>query len=97
MERARCLRAVSQIALGRLRTLSLRPYGRLREELAAGERLKVRSLSQKAQPEAEKCRDGAPKGERARKRMPAVTRTVRGARRTGQRFGCAHPKCRCGG
>jgi hypothetical protein len=28
-------------------------------------------------------RDGAPKGERARKRMPAVTRTVRGARRTG--------------
>jgi hypothetical protein len=29
------------------------------------------------------CRDGAPKGERARKRMPAVTRTIRGARRTG--------------
>ena len=29
------------------------------------------------------CRDGAPKGERARKRMPAVTRIVRGARRTG--------------
>jgi hypothetical protein len=29
------------------------------------------------------CCDGAPKGERARKRMPAVTRTIRGARRTG--------------
>src|SRR5690242_7228969 len=28
--------------------------------------------------------------------MPAVTRTVRGARRTGRGFGCAHPKCRCG-
>src|ERR1051326_3040832 len=28
--------------------------------------------------------------------MTAVTRTIRGARRTGQRFGCAHPKCRCG-
>ena len=33
---------------------------------------------------------------RARKRMTAVTRTIRGARRTGQRFGCSHPKCRCG-
>jgi len=53
-----------------------------REELAAGERT-VRSLSQKAQPEAEKCRDGAPKGERARKRMLVVTRNIRGARRTG--------------
>ena len=28
--------------------------------------------------------------------MPAVTRTIRGARRTGRGFGCAHPKCRCG-
>ena len=58
------------------------------EELAAGART-VRALSQKAQPEAEpgvklgECRDGAPKGERARKRMSAVTRNIRGARRTG--------------
>jgi len=28
--------------------------------------------------------------------MLAVTRTIRGARRTGRGFGCSHPKCRCG-
>src|SRR5579864_5976315 len=50
----------------------------------------------KTRPEAEKCRDGAPKGEGARKRMFAVTRNIRGARRTGRGLGCAHPKCRCG-
>ena len=44
-----------------------------------------------------KSRDGAPKGERARKRMVAVTRIIRGARRTGRGIGCAHPKRRCGG
>src|SRR5579864_5431175 len=50
----------------------------------------------KTRPEAEKCCDGAPKGEGARKRMFAVTRNIRGARRTGRGLGCAHPKCRCG-
>src|SRR5579871_404856 len=50
----------------------------------------------KTRPEAEKYRDGAPKGEGARKRMFAVTRNIRGARRTGRGLGCAHPKCRCG-
>ena len=38
MERARCLRAVSQIALGRLRTLLVRHYDRAARSLAAGER-----------------------------------------------------------
>jgi|GEM_PF-4542391 len=28
--------------------------------------------------------------------MFAVTRNIRGARRTGRGLGCAHPKCRCG-
>src|SRR5579864_1079668 len=28
--------------------------------------------------------------------MPAVTRLIRGARRTGRGLGCAQPKCRCG-
>ncbi len=44
-----------------------------------------------------KSRDGAPKGERApHSGWFAVTRIVRGARRTGRGFGCSHPKRRCG-
>src|ERR1700740_749932 len=105
MERARCLRAVSQIAPGRLRPLPLRHYGRCaRSSLIKGFGVAQAAPNyREAQPEAEpgvklgECRDGAPKGERARKRMSAVTRNVRGARRTGRGFGCAHPKRQCGG
>ena len=93
----RCPLAVSQTAPGRLRTLPLRHYGRgARSSLEGVWSSASCCKCSQAQPEAEKCRDGAPKGEGARKRMPAVTRTIRGARHTGRGLGCAHPKCRCG-
>jgi hypothetical protein len=74
-----------------------------REELAAGER-NVRSLSQKTRPEAEPRpqkprrvpRWSAERRARPAQRMTAVTRIIRGARRTGRGFGCSHPKRRCG-
>src|SRR5579871_4505915 len=93
----RCPLAVSQTAPGRLRTLPLRHYGRgARSSLEGVWSSASCCKCSQAQPEAEKYRDGAPKGEGARKRMFAVTRTIRGARRTGRGLGCAHPKCRCG-
>jgi hypothetical protein len=80
---ADCTRAASDPA-----SPALRPG---REELATGERTNQSALClRKRSPKPSRglrnlgeCRDGAPKGERARKRMPAVTRIVRGARRTG--------------
>ena len=67
----RRLRAVSHTAPGRLRTLPLRHYGRCaRSSLIKGSAIALFAVAdyREAQPEAEKCRDGAPKGERARKR-----------------------------
>jgi hypothetical protein len=83
---ADCTRAASDPARPVLRPV--------REELAQRHRRrrKLAAMSGKRGPKLSRglknlgeCRDGAPKGERARKRMTAVTRIVRGARRTGQR------------